>query len=239
MHPGRDFIRGATTTRRISARVDDLISTFFMDTTSDERLLQGVREGWVCRKNAAPRTRASRHEPAIVGIKWFNARDSASGRASACDRGRVGEGRARPQRQHLLVGEREGDLQARDHRGNGEKGCGTARRQVGDRRRRLDGAASTASTTCPATPGSGCRTGTRRATPTAAGLRGPDPKGPCAGADECEGHRHRSVRGGSWWWPWKYSRGQWRRAHLPGNKPYHHFGFRCAMSVPDEAAKDK
>ena len=61
---------------------------------------------------------------------------------------------------------------------------------------------------------------------------GRDPKGPCDGADECPGYRHRSVRSGSWWWTWEYAAASWRRAHLPGNKPYHHFGFRCAMTPP-------
>ncbi len=34
---------------------------------------------------------------------------------------------------------------------------------------------------------------------------------------------------------WEYAAGTWRRAHLPGNKPYHHFGFRCAATPPAAA----
>ncbi len=63
---------------------------------------------------------------------------------------------------------------------------------------------------------------------------GPDPKGPCRGADTCPGHRQRVVRGGSWYWGWEHARSFYRRAHVPSNKPAHHFGFRCASSA-DEA----
>ena len=63
--------------------------------------------------------------------------------------------------------------------------------------------------------------------------RGKNPKGPCAGRDECPGHRQRVVKGGSWWWPGDYARGSARRAHIPENFPeYHHFGFRCAKDSP-------
>jgi formylglycine-generating enzyme required for sulfatase activity len=61
---------------------------------------------------------------------------------------------------------------------------------------------------------------------------GLDPKGPCAGADPCKGVRRKIVKGGSWWWPWEDARGARRRPHVPINKPYHHFGFRCARDTP-------
>lgn len=61
---------------------------------------------------------------------------------------------------------------------------------------------------------------------------GPDPKGPCGGADKCPGHRVKVVRGGSWYWPASYATGTYRRTHVPSNDPYHHFGFRCAVSIP-------
>lgn len=58
---------------------------------------------------------------------------------------------------------------------------------------------------------------------------GENPKGPCGGADDCPGHEHRSVRGGSWYWPAEHATGYHRRRHQPDNKPvFHHFGFRCA-----------
>ena len=63
--------------------------------------------------------------------------------------------------------------------------------------------------------------------------RGVDPLGPCAGAAPCRGHRHKVVRGGSWYWPADLATTSYRRYHVPSNKPYHHFGFRCAASQPE------
>jgi formylglycine-generating enzyme required for sulfatase activity len=57
---------------------------------------------------------------------------------------------------------------------------------------------------------------------------GVDPKGPCGGAAECPGHAHRVVRGGSWYWGASHATTFHRRKHVPANKPFHHFGFRCA-----------
>ncbi len=56
-----------------------------------------------------------------------------------------------------------------------------------------------------------------------------NPKGPCNGKDACPGYRLKVVRGGSWWWEGEYATGYNRRAHFPENKPFHHFGFRCAL----------
>lgn len=65
--------------------------------------------------------------------------------------------------------------------------------------------------------------------------QGESPKGPCEGSKErCKGYRRKVVRGGSWYWPAEHANGVYRRAHVPSNNPYHHFGFRCAAS-PDEA----
>ncbi len=64
-----------------------------------------------------------------------------------------------------------------------------------------------------------------------ADCQGKDPKGPCQGALNCPGHVKKVVRGGSWWWPGSYALGHNRRPHFALNKPYHHFGFRCAQSV--------
>ena len=68
-----------------------------------------------------------------------------------------------------------------------------------------------------------------------AACEGRDPRGPCQGREPCEGHHRRVVRGGSWYWPAEHATTTHRRAHVPSNQPYHHFGFRCAAS-PDEAA---
>nr|HMR09528.1 SUMF1/EgtB/PvdO family nonheme iron enzyme [Polyangiaceae bacterium] len=62
---------------------------------------------------------------------------------------------------------------------------------------------------------------------------GDNPKGPCAGAAACRGHFERVVRGGSWYWEAEYATTIARRAHAPENKPYHHYGFRCAASIPE------
>jgi hypothetical protein len=43
------------------------------------------------------------------------------------------------------------------------------------------------------------------------------------------------VRGGSWYWDASYATGVWRRPHYPNNKPFHHFGFRCAASSAEAA----
>ena len=65
---------------------------------------------------------------------------------------------------------------------------------------------------------------------------GENPKGPCDGRKPCKGHKQRIVRGGSWYWPSSHATTTYRRPHFPKNRPYHHFGFRCAASV-EQAAK--
>jgi sulfatase modifying factor 1 len=69
-----------------------------------------------------------------------------------------------------------------------------------------------------------------------AACAGPDPRGPCDGALTCDGHHERVVRGGSWYWPAQNARGSFRRFHVPGNRPFHHFGFRCAASQAEATA---
>ncbi len=67
-----------------------------------------------------------------------------------------------------------------------------------------------------------------------ADCQGINPKGPCGGeADKdgrCGKYRHKSVRGGSWYWEPEHATGIHRRSHVPSNDPAHHFGFRCAAS---------
>jgi sulfatase modifying factor 1 len=63
--------------------------------------------------------------------------------------------------------------------------------------------------------------------------RGGNPRGPCGGADRCPGHSEKVVRGGSWYWPADYATGAYRRPHFPNNRPFHHFGFRCAASLEE------
>ncbi len=64
-----------------------------------------------------------------------------------------------------------------------------------------------------------------------AACEGVNPRGPCDGADECPGYKHKTVRGGSWYWPAKNATTIFRRAHVPNNQPFHHFGFRCAADL--------
>ena len=65
---------------------------------------------------------------------------------------------------------------------------------------------------------------------------GVDPKGPCNGASECKGHHFKIVRGGSWYWDASYATTTYRRRHFPKNRPFHHFGFRCAATVEQAQA---
>jgi sulfatase modifying factor 1 len=65
---------------------------------------------------------------------------------------------------------------------------------------------------------------------------GVNPKGPCNGDEKCPGHRRRVVRGGSWYWEADMATTYYRRAHVPGNDPFHHFGFRCAAGVEEAKA---
>ena len=62
------------------------------------------------------------------------------------------------------------------------------------------------------------------------------PRGPCDGADSCPGHTQKMVKGGSWYWPADHARGWHRRPHFPANRPYHHFGFRCAATLVEAQA---
>ena len=61
----------------------------------------------------------------------------------------------------------------------------------------------------------------------------PNPQGPCNGAEPCDDHPYRVVRGGSWYWPAEHATAPHRRRHYPANNPFHHFGFRCAMSTEE------
>jgi formylglycine-generating enzyme required for sulfatase activity len=67
---------------------------------------------------------------------------------------------------------------------------------------------------------------------------GIDPKGPCDGAEQCKGYTHKMVKGGSWYWEAEYAVGWWRRAQPPNNRPFHHFGFRCAATLSQAKALD-
>lgn len=63
-----------------------------------------------------------------------------------------------------------------------------------------------------------------------------NPRGPCAGADKCSGHKEKVLRGGSWYWDKTYATGTYRRPYVPENQPTSHFGFRCAASLAEAKA---
>ena len=69
-----------------------------------------------------------------------------------------------------------------------------------------------------------------------AACEGVDPLGPCGGASPCKRHHERVVRGGSWYWEAEYATAIHRRPHVASNRPYHHYGFRCAASDAELAA---
>jgi sulfatase modifying factor 1 len=69
-----------------------------------------------------------------------------------------------------------------------------------------------------------------------AACEGINPRGPCDGEDECPTHKHKVVRGGSWYWGADKAMTYYRRAHVPRNEPFHHFGFRCAADL-DQASR--
>jgi formylglycine-generating enzyme required for sulfatase activity len=238
--PAGDFIRGADDDAKDQRPKSTIfISTFFMDTyeVTNAQWKECVKAG-ICRKKAGPAYKgfSGKNQP-IVGVNWFDARDFCQWKGKRLPTEAEWEKAARgPSGKIYSWGDEKATCKRAIIEEGGEKGCGHgeapkwATADVGSMAAGEYGLYDMAGnswewvadwyTKSYADCGKDCE--------------GPDPKGPCGGADECEGHRHRSVRGGSWWWPWKYARGQWRRAHLPGNKPYHHFGFRCAKSVDAE-----
>ncbi len=66
---------------------------------------------------------------------------------------------------------------------------------------------------------------------------GVDPRGPCGGEPTCATTRNKVVRGGSWYWEDEKATGVYRRAHVPNNEPFHHFGFRCAATLEQAQAR--
>ena len=63
----------------------------------------------------------------------------------------------------------------------------------------------------------------------------PNPRGPCDGHSPCPGRFYRVVRGGSWYYGAEMATTVYRRFHFPANRPYHHFGFRCAATLGEVA----
>ena len=68
---------------------------------------------------------------------------------------------------------------------------------------------------------------------------GHQPQGPCEGQITCSTSKLKVVKGGSWYWDASHANAWHRRPHTPSNRPYHHFGFRCAASVQQAQALDE
>ncbi|MFT5433838.1 MAG: sulfatase modifying factor 1, partial [Myxococcota bacterium] len=59
-----------------------------------------------------------------------------------------------------------------------------------------------------------------------------DPRGPCPGAARCPGHRHKTMRGGSWITGSLGMRVSYRNHHKTWNR-FSVVGVRCAFDVED------
>jgi formylglycine-generating enzyme required for sulfatase activity len=241
--PEGDFIRGSEDQAADQRPQSTIwVGTFFMDEkeVTNKQWKECVAAG-KCRKKAGPSYKGfSRAAQPIVGVSWFDARDYCAWVGRRLPTEAEWEKAARgPDGNIYSWGNERATCKLAIIEEGKEKGCGEgeppkwATADVGSRAAGAYGLYDMAGNSWEWVQD----WYTRSYKDCGKDCEGPDPKGPCAGADDCPGHRHRSVRGGSWWWPWKYARGSWRRAHLPGNKPFHHFGFRCAMSVPATAAK--
>jgi formylglycine-generating enzyme required for sulfatase activity len=237
--PAGPFVRGSTSDNR--AADDDerpqatvTVSTFYMDlnevTFAEYR---ACVEAGKCRRAGPAYSGFSHPRQPILGIRWFDARDYCAWKGRRLPTEAEWEKAARGEHgAEYPWGNERATCKRAIIEEAGKKGCGLgeppkwATADVGSRAPGFYGLYDMAGnswewvadwyTNSYGECGSACA--------------GPDPKGPCDAKDDCPGFRHRVVRGGSWWWPWRFARAAKRRAHLPGNKPFHHFGFRCAAS---------
>jgi formylglycine-generating enzyme required for sulfatase activity len=235
--PGGPFQRGSTDGERDERPVQTLhVDAFFLDTYevtyADYRAC--TRAGRCRRAGPAYQGFSGARQP-IVGVSWFDARDFCAWKQKRLPTEAEWEKAARgPDGRTYPWGDERATCDRAILEESGQKGCGHgqppkwATADVGSLAPGVYGLYDMAGnswewvadwyTSDYAACGAACA--------------GPNPRGPCGGADDCPGRRHRVVRGGSWWWPWRFARGAERRAHVPLNKPFHHFGFRCAAS-PD------
>ena len=238
--PGGEFTRGS---ERVSLQEDTRkkvrderpvqrieISTFLMDTTEvTYGAYQECVAAGACKK-AGPNYRGySNPQQPMLGANWYHARDYCKFRGKRLPTEAEWEKAARgPDGERYATG--DGPLSCKDAiiQEGGEKGCGTGRtwdvqsRPV-ERYGLYDMSGNSwewvADWYSPdyAACGADCN--------------GRDPRGPCGGKDDCPGRKMKIVRGGSWWWDAESSLASNRRPHFPANKPFHHFGFRCARSL--------
>jgi sulfatase modifying factor 1 len=241
--PGGGFTRGSDraslqedTRKKVrdEAPVQRLeLSTFLMDTTEvTYSAYQACVVAGKCEK-AGPNYRGySNPEQPMLGANWFAARDYCAFRGKRLPTEAEWEKAARgPDGELYPTGNEAVSCKTAIIQEGGEKGCGTGRtwdvrsRPV-ERYGLYDMGGNSwewvADWYSPdyAQCGPACR--------------GLDPRGPCAGEDQCPGHKMKIVRGGSWWWDAESSLASNRRPHFPANKPFHHFGFRCAADAVEK-----
>jgi formylglycine-generating enzyme required for sulfatase activity len=238
--PGGVFLRGSErvalqedTQKRVQDEAPVMsieISTFLMDTYevtwSDYQVC--VQAGQCAKAGPNYRGYSNPRQP-MVGANWFHARDYCRFRGKRLPTESEWEKAARGVAGELYPwGNEPATCERAIIQEQGQKGCGTgitwdvASRPVG-RYGLYDMAGNSWEWTADWYSPDYARCG--------ADCAGRDPQGPCGGRDECPDHRMRVVRGGSWWWDAAYALGSNRRPHFPANKPFHHYGFRCARSV--------
>lgn len=206
------------------------VSTFFMDTyeVTYSQYQECVAAG-ACGKAGPHYQGYSNPAQPMLGVNWYDARDYCKWKDKRLPTEAEWEKAARgPDGDIFPWGNEVADCSRAIIMENGQRGCGTGRTwKVGARDAGRYGLFDMAGnswewvndwysnnyTEC----GDACA--------------GRDPQGPCDGAEPCQGHRFRVLKGGSWWWTAEYAQASNRRHHYPSNSPYHHFGFRCARSI--------
>ncbi len=239
--PGGPFVRGSDrwtidedSKRRIQDEAPEsrvTVSTFLMDTfevTASD--YDACVQAGGCAYAKTNYANYSRPKMPKLGVSWYHARDFCKWRGKRLPTESEWEKAARgPDGDLYPWGNTDPDCTKAIIKENGQRGCGIAGGTTWDvgslppRRYGLyDIAGNTWEWVQDWYSPSYAKCG-----PDCFGL---DPAGPCKGADRCPGHAHKIVRGGSWWWEAEFTLGHNRRPHFATNQPYHHFGFRCAMS---------
>lgn len=238
--PGGPFLRGSMKDRpredEEQARRDEhpvqriVVSTFLMDT--NEVTYSQYQKCVKARKcdPAGPNYRGySRPEQPMVGLNWYEARQYCTWVKKRLPTEAEWEKAARgPDGDLFPWGNELASCERAIIQENGQKGCGSGTTvEVGSRPAYRYGLKDMAGNSWEwvsdwyAESYEACKEF----------CSGKDPRGPCNGKDHCPGHTKKIVRGGSWWWDGIYAEGSNRRAHNPTNRPYHHYGFRCAKGI--------
>ena len=216
------------------------VSTFFMDTTE---VTNGAYQACVragdCPRDGPRYRDFSAPTQAITGVSWFSARAFCAAQGKRLPTEAEWELAARgPQSETHPWGNQEADCTLAIIRDGTGRSCGRRQRSSRPTSGRVNevGARPAGRYGLYDMAGNAEEWVADWWSPTyaacGAACQGRDPKGPCAGADECPGHNRRVVRGGSWYWPASHATGYHRRRHMPDNRLIHHFGFRCAKDLP-------